>query len=184
MKKRLPEKSRVAKVSRVRKSAMMGAAATALIAAAPTFARLPGHAGNDAAGNHQEHPAHAGEGDVMAREGRPRRRKSRTALSAISIDNGDDITVGADETALEPRGKRGGCFPRQHRQSHRRHRHRSLDRRESTWRTRCSMTRDRTSGAATMSSSTTTPAIVLEPYGYHQSVATDRCHAAKPATRS
>ena len=37
MKKGLPNKSRVATVSRMRKSAMMGAAATALIAAAPTF---------------------------------------------------------------------------------------------------------------------------------------------------
>ena len=37
MTKGLPNKSRVATVSRVRKSAMMGAAATALIAAAPTF---------------------------------------------------------------------------------------------------------------------------------------------------
>ena len=37
MTKGLPDKARVATVSRVRKSAMMGAAATALIAAAPAF---------------------------------------------------------------------------------------------------------------------------------------------------
>ena len=59
MTKGLPDKSRVATVSRVRKSAMMGAAATALIAAAPAFS-ADAHGPWTTAGNYQEHPAHAG----------------------------------------------------------------------------------------------------------------------------
>ena len=100
MTKVLPNKSRVAKVSRVRKSAMMGAAATALIAATPSFSA-------DAPAQ-EAAPLQAAIRNILrtpvkeiswrvklaAAPGTPAR------LSAIDIGNGDDISVGADEVAI------------------------------------------------------------------------------------
>ena len=100
MTKGLPNKSRVATVSRVRKYAMMGAAATALIAATPSFSA-------DAPAQ-EAAPLQAAIRNILrtpvkeiswrvklaATPGTPAR------LSAIDIGNGDDISVGADEIAI------------------------------------------------------------------------------------
>jgi outer membrane autotransporter protein len=72
---RLPLKPLVAAMSEVRRKAMMGAAATALIAVTPPL-----------------HAAMPGEGTTL--------QLPPPGTRSIVISNGDDITVGADETAL------------------------------------------------------------------------------------
>ncbi len=100
MSKKLPVKSRAANASRVRKSAMMGAAATALIAATPSFsadAQLT-----------EATRLQAAIKDILRTPARPTSWRARVVtapgtparLSAIDIGNGDDITVESDQTAL------------------------------------------------------------------------------------
>jgi outer membrane autotransporter protein len=100
MTKRLPEKSRVTTVSRVRKTALMGAAATAFMGAARSL-----YAGVTV------EPVTTVQAAVKDALNGPRKIPPRRVtlaatpaapirISAIDVDNGEDITVGADETAL------------------------------------------------------------------------------------
>ena len=100
MTKRVPNKSRVASVSKMRKTAMMGAAATALIAAMPSFGADTPVA--------QPTPLQAAIKDILRLPVRQFSWREKLAaspatparLSAIDIGNGDDISVGADEVAI------------------------------------------------------------------------------------
>jgi hypothetical protein len=100
MTKGLPDKSRVTTASRVRKSAMMGAAATALIAAAPSFSAD--------APDTQATTLRAAIRDVLHLPARQMAWREKLAAtpetparpSAIDIGNADDITVGPDESAV------------------------------------------------------------------------------------
>ncbi len=97
--KRVPNKSRVGSVSRIRKSAMMGAAATALIAVAPAF-------GADAQST--EASLQAAIRNILRTPVKETSWRANAAatpgslprFSAIDIGNGDDISVGADEVAI------------------------------------------------------------------------------------
>src|SRR5262245_25519752 len=97
MKKGLPEKARVASVSKNRKSVMM-CAATALIVAAPAFA--------DA--QKADASLQAAIRDILRtpvkeftwRPNASAQPATQLRFSAISIDNGDDVTVGDDQSAI------------------------------------------------------------------------------------
>ena len=96
MTKGLPHKARAATVSRVHKSAMIGVAATALIAAAPAFSADATTMELQAAIRSILHTALK---DTSWREKVAGPRET-PRLNAISIGNGDDIIVGPDQTAL------------------------------------------------------------------------------------
>ena len=96
MTKGLPHKARAATVSRVHKSAMIGVAATALIAAAPAFSADATTMELQATIRSILHTALK---DSSWREKAAGPRET-PRLNAISIGNDDDIIVGADETAL------------------------------------------------------------------------------------
>ena len=100
MTKRLPNKSRVATVSRVRKTAMMGAAATALIAASPSFSADASTAQATELQTAIREILRTPLKEVSWRENIAAKSRTPARFSAISIGNGDDIIVGPDETAL------------------------------------------------------------------------------------
>ena len=86
---------------------MMGAAATALIAAAPTLhAGVPAEQATTlqvAVRNILSVP----KGAAVEREAIAARLAAAVSANTISIDNSDDITVGADATALGHATDRG-----------------------------------------------------------------------------